>query len=121
MVVGSTAGGSDAPRLGVVVLDPTAVVGAAAPDAALATPAAAAVALLAAADAEAEEDAGEEEAGPGGPHEAEGVGADVGAAAGVLEPVPGFDECCAGRNMSVNSGSWRTQKGLGEGVGELTS
>jgi hypothetical protein len=89
--VGSGTGPDDTSPLRVVVLDPAAV-GAA--DAALAAPRAAAVALLviSADAADAEEDAGEEEAGPRGPDEAEGVGADAGAAAGAVEVLPGLNK-----------------------------
>lgn len=54
--------------------------------------------VLAATEAAAEEehDAGEEHHEPGGPGEAEGVAADVGAEAGVSEGVASFDEDDAG-------------------------
>lgn len=82
-----TAEESDAPPLRVIVLDSTAVDGAAAADATLAAPAATAVSLLALPDAQAEEDGGNEEACPCGPDEAESICADVCATAGALEVV----------------------------------
>lgn len=89
------AGSLQAPLLGVLILDTTTIAGAAAHAAPAppAPPGVTAITLLVGADADAEEQVGEEQRSPGSPHEAEGVGADPGAAVIALEGVAGFDEC----------------------------
>jgi hypothetical protein len=86
--------GTSAPALRVVILDAAAVVRAGAPAATEAEFAAArrGDVILVLAGAEAEENRGDEEGGPRAPGETEGVTAEAGAAAGVLEGIAGLDE-----------------------------